>query len=58
MKVFVFLVCLALFVASFALFAFAFTFDGGLWQSVTFFAGILAVSASLAIPFHLLQRTD
>lgn len=58
MKVFGFLVCLVLFVASFALFALAFTFDSGLWQAATFFAGILAVSASLAIPFHLLQRTE
>jgi hypothetical protein len=58
MKVFVFLVCLVIFIASFALFALAFTFDGGLWQALTFFAGILAVAASLAIPFHLLQRTE
>ena len=58
MKVFVFLVCLVLFLASFALFALAFNFDNGPWQAVTFFAGILAVSASLAVPFHLLQRTE
>jgi hypothetical protein len=58
MKVFVFLVCLVLFVGSFALFALAFTFDDGPWQAVTFFAGILAVSLSLIIPFHLLQQTE
>ena len=58
MKVFVFLVCLALFIASFALFALSFMLDGGAWQAATFFAGILAVSASLAVPFHVLQRTE
>ena len=58
MKVFVFLVCLALFLASFALFALAFTFDEGFWMAATFFAGILAVSLSLIIPFHLLQSTE
>ena len=58
MKVFVFLVCLVLFLASFALFAFAFTFDDGFWQAATFFAGILTVSLSLIIPFHLLQSTE
>jgi len=58
MKVFVFLVALVLFVASFALFGYAFTFDDGFWQSVMFFGGILAVSAALAIPFHVLSRTE
>jgi len=58
MKVFVFLVCFVLFLASFALFAFAFTFDDGFWQAVTFFAGILTVTLSLIIPFQLLQRAE
>ncbi len=58
MKVFVFLVAFVLFLGSFALFGYAFTFDNGFWQAAMFFAGIVAVSLSLAIPFHLLQRTE
>jgi len=57
MKVFVFLVCLVLFLASFGLFGYAFTVPGP-WDSIMFFGGILAVCASFAIPFHLLGRAD
>ncbi len=57
MKVFAFLVSLALFLGGFALFGYAFTFGEDL-HAVAFFGGILAVSASLMIPFHLLERLD
>ena len=57
MKVFVFLVALVLFVASFGLFGYAFAVPGP-WDSIMFFGGILAVCAAFAIPFHLLGRTD
>ena len=57
MKVFAFLVALAFFVGSFLLFGYAFAFPEG-WMIWGFGAGILAVAASLMIPFHLLERLD
>ena len=57
MKVFSFLVALALFVGSFLLFGYAFEVGPG-WNTVLFSAGVLAVAASLAIPFHLLEKFD
>jgi hypothetical protein len=57
MKVIVFLVALAFFVGSFLLFGYAFSVPEE-WAGATFFGGILAVCVSLAIPFHLLERTD
>jgi hypothetical protein len=57
MKVIVFLVALAFFVGSFFLFGYAFSVPEA-WGGPVFFAGILAVCISLAIPFHLLERTD
>ena len=57
MKVFVFLVALAFFVGSFFLFGYAFSVPEA-WGGIVFFSGILAVVVSLAIPFHLLSRTD
>jgi hypothetical protein len=57
MKVFVFLVSLALFLGGLALFGYAFTF-GPEWHTVTFIGGVLAISVSLMIPFHLLERLD
>ncbi len=60
MKVVVFVVAFAIFVAS--LFAFGFSFQFGdenaLLAMSLFFAGILGVSASFAIPFHLLPALD
>jgi hypothetical protein len=58
MKLFAFLVALALFVGSFVLFGFAFTFGESALAGLTFFGGVAAVSLSLAIPFHVLQRLD
>jgi hypothetical protein len=57
MKVFVFLVALGLFLASFVLFGYAFAVED-LWRPVLFFGGIAAVSLSLIIPFHLLPAAD
>ena len=57
MKVFAFLVSLALFLGGFALFAYSFAFPEG-WHAAGFFGGIVAVSLSLALPFHLLGRAD
>jgi hypothetical protein len=57
MKIFAFLVCLGLFVGSFVLFGYAFAAGAG-WDMVLFFAGLLAVAASLMIPFHLLEKFD
>jgi hypothetical protein len=57
MKVIVFLVALAFFVGSFLLFGYAFSVPEA-WAGPVFFSGILAVAISLAIPFHLLERTD
>jgi hypothetical protein len=57
MKIFAFLVCLALFIGSFVLFGYSFAVGDG-WDMVLFFAGLLAVAASLFIPFHLLEKFD
>lgn len=57
MKVFVFLVALGIFLVSFVLFGYSFAVEG-LWQPILFFGGIVAVSISLAIPFHLLPAAD
>ena len=57
MKVFVFLVAFAFFVGAFLLFGAAFEVPEA-WGGLVFFSGILAVVVSLAIPFHLLSRTD
>ena len=57
MKVIVFLVALAFFVGAFFLFGYAFSVPTE-WGGIVFFSGILAVVVSLAIPFHLLERTD
>ena len=62
MKIFAFLVCLGLFVGSFVLFGYAFAVDGEILfvhnSTWLFFGGLLAVAASLMIPFHLLERLD
>jgi hypothetical protein len=57
MKVFVFLVAFAVFIGSLLLFGYAFSVVEA-WAPWLFFAGILGVVVSLAIPFHLLSRTD
>ena len=57
MKVFVFLVAFAFFVGALFLFGYAFSVAEA-WAAVGLLLGILAVVISLAIPFHLLSRTD
>lgn len=57
MKVFAFLVSLALFLGGLALFGYAFAAPEG-WMIWTFAGGIAAVSLSLMLPFHLLERLD
>ncbi|MES1169317.1 MAG: hypothetical protein ABUL47_01370 [Leifsonia sp.] len=57
MKVFVFLVAFAVFVGSLLLMGYAFAVPEA-WAAPTFFAGIVGVGISLAIPFHLHSRTD
>lgn len=67
MKVFWFLVAAVLFVASFAVFGYAFEADEifavvGLpefpWEVTMFLGGVGLVALSLAIPFHVLDRVD
>lgn len=57
MKVFAFVISLGLFLGGLALFGFAFDLAGG-WNTAAFVAGIVAISVSLMIPFHLLERFD
>ena len=57
MKLFAFLVSLALLVGSFALFGYAFAFGDHL-NVVLFVAGIAAASLAFAIPFHVLEKFD
>ncbi len=54
MKVIVFVIALALFVGGMVLMGYAFTLTQGM--AIMFFGGIIAVSLSLAIPFHLLGK--
>ena len=57
MKVFVFLVAFAVFVGSLLLMGYAFAVPEA-WAAATFFAGIIGVAIAIAIPAHLLSRTD
>jgi hypothetical protein len=57
MKVFAFLVSLGLFLGGLALFGYAFDLVEG-WNMAAFFGGVAAISVSLMIPFHLLERFD
>ena len=51
-----FIVALVIFLASLYCFTLAFAVPG--WEMVLFIAGILGVSISFAIPFHLLKRVQ
>lgn len=57
MKVFAFLVALAVFVASLLAFGYSFILEDA-WRGILFFLGIMGVSLSLIIPFHLLEKFD
>lgn len=50
-------VSVALFLASFVLFAYAYAVPEE-WAAVTFFSGIIAVTLSMAIPFSLLGHRE
>ncbi len=50
-------VSVALFLGSFLLFAYAYAVPEE-WAAVTFFAGIIAVTLSMAIPFTLLGHRE
>lgn len=56
MKVIALIAALVFFIGGLYLFALAFQAVG--FEAIVFFAGIIAVSISLAIPFHVLNRVD
>ena len=56
MNVIFFIVALALFVGGLFLFGYSFSVEG--YQGAVFIAGILAISASIALPVHVLKRID
>ncbi|MFT2711850.1 MULTISPECIES: hypothetical protein [Clavibacter] len=56
MNIVAFIIAFALFLGGMALFAFAFSIEG--FELLSFFSGILLVAASIAIPVHVLKRTD
>ncbi len=51
-----FVVALVLFVGGIVLFAYADQVPG--FEAFVFFGGIVAISLSVAIPFHLMKRVD
>jgi len=57
MKIIVVAVSLALFFASFLLFAYAFAVPDE-FKAIVFFTGIMSISLSLAIPFHILGSRE
>lgn len=56
MNVFAFVIAMILFVGGLALMAYSFYVEGA--QGVVFVAGIFAVGASIALPAHVLGRSD
>lgn len=57
MKVLAFVISMGVFVGSFLLFGYAFAVGPG-WNYLLFSLGLVAISVSLAIPFHLLKKLD
>ncbi|HEV7950233.1 MAG TPA: hypothetical protein VGP24_10740 [Glaciihabitans sp.] len=51
-----FIASLVLFIGGIALFGYAFEAVG--FETLVFSAGIIAIVASIMIPFHVLKRTD
>jgi Leu/Phe-tRNA-protein transferase len=51
-----FILAFVLFLGGMYLFGFAFSIDA--WQAPVFVGGILAVSLAIAIPAHLMGRTE
>ena len=56
MNVVAFLFAMVLFIGGFALMGYAFYVEG--FEAPMFIGGILAVSAALALPVHVLKRVD
>ena len=56
MNIAAFVIGSVLFVGGIVLFGYA--WDGTHFSAVMFTAGLLAISASIAIPFHILKRAD
>lgn len=56
MNVFAFVIAIALFIGGMAMFAYSFYAVG--YEGVMFVGGILAVSAAIALPVHVLKRID
>lgn len=56
MNIVAFVLGAVLFLGGVVLFGYA--WDGSNFEGLVFAAGILAVSASIALPFHLLKRVD
>lgn len=56
MNIVAFVIGSVLFVGGIVLFGYA--WDGTNFSPVMFTAGLLAISASIAVPFHLLKRVD
>jgi len=56
MHIVAFVFALGLFVAGIVIMGYA--FDATQFQGPIFFGGILAVSAGVAVPFHVLKRID
>jgi hypothetical protein len=56
MNVFGFIIAFVIFVAGLVLFGFAFTVSS--FEAVMFVGGIILVSISLAIPFHILGHGE
>ncbi len=57
MNIIAVVVSIALFVSSFVLFAYAYAVPEE-WAALTFFIGIMSVTLSLAIPFHLMGHRE
>lgn len=56
MNVIAFIIAIALFIGGLLLMGYSFYAVG--FQGVVFFSGILAVSAAIALPVHVLKRID
>jgi hypothetical protein len=56
-KVLALIVSGVLFLGAFVIFGYAAEAPVG-WQGITFFSGIIAISLSMAVPFHVLQKFD
>ena len=57
MKILVVIAAIALFLASFPLFAYAFAAPEE-FKAIIFFTGIMSISLSMAIPFHILGNRE